>query len=163
MATYRVNVGNREYVVDVTGDQVSVDGKPFDASLTALNKGGLLMLRRDNRARELHVQARGNSAYSFMVNGRHLVAQVDKSNGKARKQVDTASKGAVSAPMPGMVVDVLVEEGQRVENGDPLVILESMKMQMQLRSPVCGQISKVAVISRAQVEKGALLVQVAGD
>jgi biotin carboxyl carrier protein len=53
-----------------------------------------------------------------------------------------------------------VKEGQKVDTGDPLVVLESMKMQMQLRSPLSGQVSKVAVCDRTQVEKGALLVQV---
>jgi biotin carboxyl carrier protein len=163
MATYRVNVGNREYVVDVSEDRVAVDGMPIQASLTTLNNGGLVMLRQENRARELHVRPQGNSAYSVMVNGRHLVAQVEKGNGKARKRVEQPAAGTVKAPMPGMVVDVLVKEGQQVENGDPLVVMESMKMQMQLRSPFSGQVAKVAVQNRAQVEKGTLLVQVAGD
>ena len=163
MATYRVNVGNREYVVDVSGDQVMVDGKPIQASLIALNNGGLVMLRKDNCARELHVRQQGSSAYTVMVNGRQMVAQVDRGNGKRRKPANPAAAGSISAPMPGMVVNVLVKEGQRVDSGDPLVILESMKMQMQLRSPFTGQVAKVAVHNRVQVEKGALLVQVAGD
>ncbi len=163
MATYRVSVANREYIVDVSGDQVIVDGKPIQASLTALNNGGLVLLRKDNRARELHVRQQGSSAYAVMVNGRLLVAQVDKGSAKKRKVTDITSAGAINAPMPGMVVNVLVKEGQRVDSGDPLVILELMKMQMQLRSPFTGQVAKVAVHNRAQVEKGALLVQVAGD
>jgi biotin carboxyl carrier protein len=163
MTTYRVSIGKREYVVDVSGDQVMVDGKSIQASLTALNNGGLVLYRSQSRARELHVMAQGTSAYTVIVNGRQMVAQVDKGNGKKRKAVDPAVAGAINAPMPGMVVNVLVKEGQRVDSGDPLVILESMKMQMQLRSPVNGQVQKVAVHSRAQVEKGALLVQVAGD
>lgn len=163
MATYRVSVGNREYVVDVSDDQVTVDGKPIQASLTPLNSGGLVLLRKDNRARELHVMAQGNSAYAVMVNGRHLVAQVEKNNGKSRKTADGVKAGAINAPMPGLVLDVLVKEGQRVDAGDPLVILESMKMQMQLRSPCSGQVEKIAVHNRLQVEKGTLLVQVAGD
>jgi biotin carboxyl carrier protein len=163
MATYRVSVGNREYVVDVSGDQVSVDGKPIQASLTPLNNGGLVLLRGENRARELHILPQGNSAYAVMVNGRHLIAQVEKGNGKSKKRVEQVNQGAISAPMPGMVVDVLVEEGQHVNSGEPLVILESMKMQMQLRSPFSGQVSRVAVANKAQVEKGMLLVQVAGD
>lgn len=163
MATYRVSIGNREYVVDVSGDQVMVDGKPIQASLTALNNGGLVMLRNENRTRELHIRPQGSSAYTVMVNGRQMVAQVDRGSGKKRKLVEQAAAGAISAPMPGMVVNVLVKEGQRVDSGDPLVVLESMKMQMQLRSPFTGQVSKVAVQDRAQVEKGALLVQVAGD
>lgn len=163
MATYRVNVGNREYVVDVSDDQVAVDGKPIQASLTALNNGGLMMLRQENRARELHVQPQGNSAFAVMVNGRHLLAQVEKGTGKKRKCADKPAEGTINAPMPGMVVDVLVKEGQRVDSGEPLVVLELMKMQMQLRSPFSGQVRRVNVQNRAQVEKGALLVQVAGD
>jgi len=163
MATYRVSVGNHEYVVDVSDDQIAVNGKPIQASLTPLNNGGLVLLRRDNRSRELHVMAQGNSAYAVMVNGRHLVAQVEKSNGRPRKRADAAATGAINAPMPGMVVDVLVKEGQRVDSGDPLLVLESMKMQMQLRSPCSGQVEKIAVHNRLQVEKGMLLVQVAGD
>jgi biotin carboxyl carrier protein len=163
MASYRVSVGNREYVVDVTGDQVSVDGKLIQASLTPLNNGGLMLLRKENRARELHVLAQGNSSYAVMVNGRHLIAQVEKNNGKSKKAAAQANHGTINAPMPGLVIDVLVKEGQRVDSGEPLVVLESMKMQMQLRSPFSGEISKVAVCSRAQVEKGTFLVQVAGD
>lgn len=163
MATYRVSVGNHEYVVDVTDDQVAVDGKPIQASLTPLNNGGLVLLRRENRARELHILPQGNSAYAVMVNGRHLIAQVEKGNGRPKKRAEQVNQGAISAPMPGMVVDVLVKEGQRVDSGEPLVVLESMKMQMQLRSPFSGSISRVAVCSKSQVEKGTLLVQVAGD
>jgi biotin carboxyl carrier protein len=163
MATYRVNVSNRDYVVDVVDGKVAVDGKPFQASLTSLNNGGMMLLRNENRAREMHVRAQGNSAYAVMVNGRHLVAQVEKGNGKSRKNAQPQNLGAINAPMPGMVVNVLVKEGQRVDSGEPLVILESMKMQMQLRSPVAGQVAKVSVQNRSQVEKGMLLVQVSGD
>lgn len=163
MATYRVSVGNREYVVDVTDSEVIVDGKPIQASLTPLNHGGLVLLRKENRTRELHVLPQGNSGFAVMVNGRHLIAQVERGNGKTKKRGEQAAQGAISAPMPGMVVDVLVKEGQQVASGEPLVILESMKMQMQLRSPFSGQVCKVAVCSKSQVEKGMLLVQVAGD
>lgn len=163
MATYRVNVGNCDYVIDVDDEQVLVNGKPVQASLTPLNNGGLMLLRKENRARELHVLPQGNSAYAVMVNGRHLIAQVEKSDGRPKKRAEQVNQGAVSAPMPGMVVDVLVKEGQRVNSGEPLVVLESMKMQMQLRSPFNGQVQKVTVHNKAQVEKGMLLVQVAGD
>jgi biotin carboxyl carrier protein len=164
MATYKVNVGKREYVVDVTDDQkIVVDGKQIQASLTPINEGGLFLFRKENRAREMHVKPEGNSGYAVMVNGRHVMAQVEKGTGRTRRRTEQATSGKLTAPMPGMVVNVLVKEGQRVDCGDPLVVLESMKMQMQLRSPFAGQVERVAVASKVQVEKGALLVQVAGD
>jgi len=57
------------------------------------------------------------------------------------------------------VVDVQVKVGDEVELGKTLVVLESMKMQMQLRSPRAGRVCKVNVQTGSQVEKGALLVQ----
>ena len=163
MATYKVSVGKKMYVVDVNDDQVSVDGKPVNASLTPLNEGGLFLLRQENKAREMHVKPQGNSAYAVMVNGRHVMAQVQKGNGTNHRRSEPGDAGTLLAPMPGMVVNVLVKEGQQVDCGEPLVVLESMKMQMQLRSPFSGQVQRVAVSNRAQVEKGTLLVQVAGD
>lgn len=160
MATYRVSVSNHEYVVDVSGDQLMVDGKPVQASLTPLNNGGLVLLRQENKSRELHIMPQGNSIYAVMVNGRHLIAQVEKNCDKPKKRQEQVNEGAISAPMPGMVVDVLVVEGQQVEKGEPLIVLESMKMQMQLRAPFPGQVCKVAVGKKDQVEKGTLLVQV---
>jgi biotin carboxyl carrier protein len=61
--------------------------------------------------------------------------------------------------MHGLVVDVAVHVGDTVEKGQTLVVLESMKMQMQLRSPRPGKVTNVTVQSGNQVEKGALLVQ----
>jgi len=75
------------------------------------------------------------------------------------KAGDICNAGSLNAPMHGLVVDVAVHEGDSVEKGQTLVVLESMKMQMQLRSPTPGKVSKVTVQSGCQVEKGALLVQ----
>jgi biotin carboxyl carrier protein len=78
---------------------------------------------------------------------------------KHLKAGEDCTAGCLSAPMHGLVVDVPVHAGDTVEKGQTLVVLESMKMQMQLRSPRPGKVSKVAVQSGSQVEKGALLVQ----
>jgi biotin carboxyl carrier protein len=60
--------------------------------------------------------------------------------------------------MPGMVVTVKVEDDQVVKRGEPLLILEAMKMENQLRSPVEGRILKVAVSQGQKVEKGEKLI-----
>ena len=60
--------------------------------------------------------------------------------------------------MPGLVVENLVKEGDVVEVGKPLVVLESMKMQMEMRAPISGRVEKVAVQPKSQVDKGAVLV-----
>jgi pyruvate carboxylase len=62
--------------------------------------------------------------------------------------------------MPGVVIDVLVEAGQEVQQGDTLLLLESMKMQMHMRASVTGQVERIAVEPGQEVEKGALLIKV---
>jgi biotin carboxyl carrier protein len=66
----------------------------------------------------------------------------------------------VKAPMPGLVISVLVEEGQQVVKGDTLLILESMKMQNELRAPRDGVISRMKVGAGASVERHELICYV---
>ena len=65
----------------------------------------------------------------------------------------------IKAPMPGMVLNILVNEGDEVKKGDPILILEAMKMENILKSPSDGTIKKIAAIKGTAVEKGQLLIQ----
>jgi biotin carboxyl carrier protein len=67
---------------------------------------------------------------------------------------------AVKAPMPGLVVDVAVREGQAVKAGSILVILESMKMENELKAPRAGVISQVRVHRGQTVEQHETLVAI---
>ncbi len=71
---------------------------------------------------------------------------------------DAASGDVVLAPMPGAVKNVTARPGQRVAGGDPLVILEAMKMEHTLTAPRDGTIADVSVIEGDQVEDGAVLI-----
>lgn len=65
----------------------------------------------------------------------------------------------VKAPMPGMVLNVLVTEGTEVKKGDALIVLEAMKMENILKSPTDGVIKKVSAIKGNAVEKNQVLIQ----
>ncbi len=65
----------------------------------------------------------------------------------------------IKAPMPGMVLNVLVNEGTAVKKGDVLLVLEAMKMENMLKSPSDGVVKKVAVQKGNAVEKNQLLIQ----
>jgi biotin carboxyl carrier protein len=71
-----------------------------------------------------------------------------------------AGSGTVTAPMPGKVVAVLVAVGDTVEPGQPLVVLEAMKMESTLVAEVGGRVATVAAAPGATVEGGALLVAI---
>src|SRR5262249_51720501 len=65
----------------------------------------------------------------------------------------------IKAPMPGMVLNILVKEGDSVKKGDALLILEAMKMENILKSPSDGTIKKIAAVKGTAVEKNQLLIQ----
>lgn len=65
----------------------------------------------------------------------------------------------IKAPMPGMVLNILVKEGDTVKKGDALLVLEAMKMENILKSPAEGVIKKIAAVKGTAVEKNQLLIQ----
>jgi pyruvate carboxylase subunit B len=71
----------------------------------------------------------------------------------------SGEQSAVTAPMPGTVIRVLVAEGEQVQQRQPLVVLEAMKMETPLVSPYEGVVSRVHVGEGDQVAGGALLVE----
>jgi pyruvate carboxylase subunit B len=70
-----------------------------------------------------------------------------------------AGPTSLAAPMPGLVVRVLVEPGDRVHAGQGLVVIEAMKMENELRAASVGVVQKVHVTAGSAVEKGAVLVE----
>jgi len=71
--------------------------------------------------------------------------------------------GRILAPMPGKVVQVLVATGETVAAGDPVVVIEAMKMETTLASDVDGTVVAVHAVSGATVEGDALLVEITPD
>jgi biotin carboxyl carrier protein len=76
----------------------------------------------------------------------------------AEKPVTAAAPGAVTAPMPGSILDVLVQVGDRVQAGDTVVKLEAMKMENDLQAAVAGEVKEVWVKKGDNVSVGEVLV-----
>lgn len=69
----------------------------------------------------------------------------------------------VTAPMPGKITKVFVKEGQIVEKGQPVVVMEAMKMEYTLKSEIGGPVEKVKAVVGAQVSLGDMLVQISQE
>lgn len=163
MSFYCVSIGSREYRVSINGGRVTIDGVNVPVDLLPLNKDGLHLLRRGSQAVEVYMSAQNEDTFEMLVGGRRIVARVQPPHRANRSEASRTESNTLTAPMPGLVVEVLVKEGDLVEKGQTLVVLESMKMQMQLRSPAAGKVAAVGVNARAQVDKGAQLVRVSAQ
>ena len=106
------------------------------------------------------------ATYRIAVNGADV--DVDGPRGHTRltrvpRFVDPAEQvasGSLLAPMPGTVVTVAVEAGQQVEAGQPVLVLEAMKMQHTVSAPYAGTVTEIDVKPGAQVAAGEVLAVV---
>lgn len=162
MTIYYVRVKENEYQVDIAGEQVSVNGKPVRIHLTPINQNGHFLLKTDTDQREVHIRASGQNAFMATIASRYFNIQVEQHQRRQNRK-DVTVQGELIAPMPAKVIDVLVRPGEVVKAGQPLVLLESMKMQMEVKSPTNGVIEALFVQPAAQVEKGARLVSIQNE
>lgn len=157
---YCVFIGEREYRIKVLNNRLTVDGEDVDGDLIRLNTGGLHLLRRGERDLEMHLQEQDPGTIEVLIGAQRVMAHVNTTQHRKRNQKEGVQAGALTAPMPGLVTGVQVTEGDMVERGQVLVLLESMKMQMQMRAPISGQVSYISVQPGCKVDKGAIMVQV---
>ncbi len=160
MTLYYVSIGSKEYKVEISNNQSKIDGKTIQAALVELGERGLYILRRGHHKRELHVQSQGNSQYAMNLNGRYALAKVEKSNGQSRRKVNKSAAGDLAAPISGIVITVNAKPGDSIVQGDVLIVLESMKMQMLIKAPVDGLVENINVQTGSQVAKGDLMVKI---
>lgn len=73
--------------------------------------------------------------------------------------VSSAKLSTIKAPMPGLILEVLVEPGQEINDGDPLVILEAMKMENVLKASGSAVVDTIEVEKGQSVEKGQVLIE----
>src|SRR5207247_10454841 len=95
--------------------------------------------------------------------GRAGRGYVFESGGEARQAAAGVGSGAVVGPMPGKVLAVLVAPGERVAIGQPVVVLEAMKMESTLTADVAGSVRMVAAVAGATVAGGDVLVEITPD
>jgi len=148
-------IGKSIYRVAVDGSEFVVDGKK-----TGLTNYSLIV---DNRSFEVDVDIMEDE-YRVLVDGRsyhiNLLDERRMRVGGLQSGIQLQGRQNVSVPMPGKVIAVLVSEGDKVERGQGLVIVEAMKMENEVRCPIDGEVKEVRVKTGDALEAGAVLAVV---
>ena len=167
---YFVKIDGTEHVIDVAelpgggfdvrlGADGAGAGKPLEVEVSS--PGGPLTVRVEGRVFDLVVDG-APPGLSVFASGRRAQVAVESAHQRAAASVRAGTKassvGLVVSPMPGKVVKVLVKEGDDVEPGRPLVVVEAMKMENELVAEIAGTVQKVYVQPGDAVEGGARLV-----
>jgi biotin carboxyl carrier protein len=157
-------VDGRTFRVEVRqegdGYEVTVDGVPMEIDLVEIS-GNFSSLIVGGLSHDVGLEKRSDGYRVHLPDETHTVALAEASRDGARPARPADGPARLTAPMPGRVVKVLVEEGREVVAGEGLVVIEAMKMENELKASRRGRVQKVAVHQGQAVEAGALLVVVA--
>ena len=126
-------------------------------SAQAANDGGW-RLGLDGRQMTVYTAAQGDQRYVY-AGGQTYTLAVSQS-GRRRKAAVGADAAGLTAQMPGQVREVLVSEGDRVQRGQTLVILEAMKMEIRVAAPGDGRVKRLLVHQGDVVERGQRLAEI---
>lgn len=160
---YVAQVGDHTYEIEIDDSgTVRFDGRPLQVSLLQVGPLGLYSLLIENRSRELVVEET-QQGYRVTLGSRTFHVRVADERelrlaGSRIGPVTSAGDLHIKAPIPGLVVRVLVRGGETVASGQPLVILEAMKMENELRAPRVGTVGDIKVKAGERVEQGAVLL-----
>jgi biotin carboxyl carrier protein len=155
---YITTIDDRQFTVEVIDEKhVSVDGKIYEIDFESVAGQPVYSLIVDGRSHESYIYP-GDDNWQVLMRGRLYPVQVED---EREKRLRAAAGGGVAetgefhlrAPMPGLVVAVPVTEGQAVKRGQVILILESMKMQNELKSPRDGTIGRIRVRAGETVEQ----------
>ena len=162
---YFVTVGERTLEVDIDGDRVRMDGQELHASLTTVPETPEVRLEVAGRVSSLAVDRYVDGRWRLVDRGSvYDIEAVDERTRHIRSLVGaergTAGGGQLKAPMPGLVIQIAVAEGDRVTAGQGLVVLEAMKMENELKVTAAGVVNRVRVAVGQAVEKGQVLLDI---
>ena len=155
---YSVKLRDTDGTLTLTDLQSDGNEQPIpNISIRRDEQAGRLLVEVDGSARFAHAARVGDSWWIHM-NGRIHVLHGHQPGSAS---VD-AEEGGLSALMPGTILEVLVKEGQRVREGQTLLVMEAMKMEHRILAPKAGEVLAVNFAAGDRVDMGATLVEL-GD
>ena len=160
---YLATVGDKVLEIEINAkDQVTVDGQTLSIDFCSVAEQPVYSLIVNGESYEAYVQPTDDGLRVLLQGQLHVVQVEDERQRRLRESsVGPAARSGelnVNAPMAGLIVAVPVEEGQQVTKGQDLVILESMKMQNELKAPRDGTVTRVRVHAGESVRQNQVLV-----
>lgn len=165
---YFVSIAGRVHEVEIVerlGELiVSVGGQRLDVSYEEVDTLGQVILLHGGESYAISIEG-DEARIGVTLAGYHYATEIEDERERAAHIAERAASrggGVVKSVMPGVVVEILVAPGDEVEAGQPLLILEAMKMQNEISAPGGGRVKTIHVEAGSAVAGGANLVTLQG-
>lgn len=163
---FECNFKDKTYSVQLSenGSEAEIDGRNFSYSIEQ-QTADFIIIRNGTKLYRINNISIDGDDIEFSLNGKfvHTTVKDEQQLLLEKLGFDSAlagSAGELNAPMPGKILELMVSEGDEVEENEPVIILEAMKMENELKSPATGIISSVSVSQGDNVEKNQPLLEI---
>ena len=157
-------IGDEKFLITLDHGMSSgtINDKAFSWDMLPQNAHSFHILK-DNKSYSVIIESREGNALTLRINGKKTVVTTkDKMalllESMGLDNVASTKLNEVKAPMPGLVLRVLVQDGETVKKGDSLLVLEAMKMENVIKSPGDGVVGKIRAVIGEPVEKNQVLI-----
>jgi pyruvate carboxylase subunit B len=160
---YRAFVGDREIDIMLDGDVITIDDEPAEVSFHPVSESSYVLIL-NGRSHEVFIEESDPGHLIVTGDGSSHRIQVKDERDLLLDRFGLADAAQhvqkeIRAPMPGLVLDVLVVEGRQVEAGEGLLVLEAMKMVNVIRAAAGGTVARIHVKAGDAVGKNDILVE----
>jgi biotin carboxyl carrier protein len=160
-----VTPGNKKYVIrNPFSEELKINGHKQDVKIFE-DEEGFTFIEFKNKKYLAEITDKSQNKYTVLLNGLSYSFTIESPiSYKRRKYLEkfkqTNKLEVISAPMPGKIVELLVEPNAKVKEGEPILILEAMKMQNEIITQVSGKIQKILVKPGDSVAKDEVLMEI---
>lgn len=156
---------NKKYeIINPLSDNVRVRGKKMEFKLLEEPDGFTFILWKRKKF-QVDILEKNQNKYTVMVNGVWYSFSIETPiSYKRRKYLSKTTSSSrietINAPMPGKILDILVEENSEVKQGEAVAILEAMKMQNEILAQVTGKVRKINIHQNDSVMKDDVILEI---
>lgn len=162
---YYATVGSEEFKIEIDNNQVWIDDEAVEVDLSSSGAPELFSALVNGKSYEVLITQQ-RQEFAVTLRGQQYLVQVQD---ERTRRLNAGRRGPdlphgdlpVKAPIPGLVVQILVKEGDEVEEDQPLAILEAMKMENELRALRAGTIRSIQIAEGQRVEQNGVLMIIA--
>lgn len=158
------SIAKKEWQVVAEDGKWKINGVEASIDIQQINPNYFNLIV-DGKSINLEVlDQNSNGTHSFKVNGKKVNAELRTAldellNKMGMNKSELASVKELKAPMPGLILEIMIQEGTSIKKGDPILILEAMKMENVIKSPIDGVVKKLNVKEKDSVAKNQVLIE----
>jgi pyruvate carboxylase subunit B len=162
---YEAELNEQTFEVELNKEEGSFKSGELSGDFSFTHENGRYFLRAGTKLHKIDNVTYNGSEIEFSIDGNwHTITVKDEQelllDKLGFKNVMGAAEGSLKAPMPGKILDIMVEVGDKVTKDQPVVILEAMKMENELKSPIDGVVASIEAEPGQSLEKNSPILEI---